>query len=79
MSDELHDEPEIISAHDSAMESDDEYEEISSDEVDEVVDQLEVLIESVQSENIRFHLAEAAAQIYRLVYDDETPAQEEAA
>lgn len=51
----------------------DDYEEISSDEVDRVVAELENLAGSVESENIRYHLSVAALEIHRLVYeaDDE--------
>jgi hypothetical protein len=49
----------------------DEFEEITSDEVDRVLDLLEQLIESVDSENIRFHLEEAASSIYSLIYEDD--------
>lgn len=56
-------------ADDSA--SDGEYEEISSDEVDNIVEKLESLIDTVDSENIKNILEEAAASIYSLVYDEE--------
>lgn len=49
-----------------------EYEEISSDEVDRVVEALDHLIEIVQSENIKHFLEEAASNIYYLVYEDES-------
>lgn len=48
-----------------------EYEEISSDEVDRVVAELEKLIGTVQSENIQAYLEEALNSIYYLVYEDE--------
>lgn len=48
-----------------------EYEEISSDEVDRVVEALEQLISTVESENIQAYLEEASAQILALVYDDD--------
>jgi hypothetical protein len=47
-----------------------EFEEITSDEVDRVVEQLEGLIETVGSENIRYYLEEAVNTIYALIYDD---------
>jgi len=50
----------------------DEYEEITSEEVDRVVDALDRLIESVQSENVKHYLEEAASNIYYLVYEDES-------
>lgn len=56
---------------DAAEAADDEYEEISSDEVDRVVAALDDLMESTDSLNIRLYLEEAAANIYGLVYDDE--------
>ena len=48
-----------------------EYEEISSEEVDRVVEALDRLIEGVQSENIKHYLEEAASKIYYLVYEEE--------
>lgn len=53
-----------------------EYEEISSEEVDRVVEALDHLIEVVQSENIKHFLEEAASGIYYLVYEDEAEAQD---
>jgi hypothetical protein len=49
----------------------DEFEEITSDEVDRVVEALDQLIQTVESENIRFMLEEAAGNIFSLIYDDE--------
>ena len=49
----------------------DEYEEISSTEVDRVIQTLETLIQSVSSENIRAYLDEAADNIYSLIYDSD--------
>ncbi len=51
--------------------ADDEYEEISSEEVDRVVSALEELIESVHSDNICSHLEEAMNNVFYLVYTDE--------
>ena len=48
-----------------------EYEEISSEEVDRVVEAMDRLIEGVQSENIKHYLEEAASQIYYLVYEED--------
>lgn len=48
-----------------------EYEEISGEEVDRVVDSLEQLIESVESENIKAFLDDALNNIYYLVHDEE--------
>lgn len=56
----------------------DEYEEISSDEVDRVVESLEELAESVSSENIRALLEEASQNVYDLVYDEEDEIEAEA-
>ena len=47
----------------------DDYEEISSDEVDRVVAALETLSETVESENIRYLLTNALLEIHHLVYD----------
>jgi predicted ArsR family transcriptional regulator len=52
-----------------------EYEEITSDEVDRIVDALETLSETVSSENIRAILESAASDIWYLVYDDEDAAE----
>lgn len=51
--------------------SGDDYEEISSEEVDRVVESLESLMASVDSENIRAILEDATNNVYFLVYDDE--------
>jgi hypothetical protein len=57
----------------------DDYEEISSDEVDRVIEALETLAATVESENIRFHLNEATDAIYLLIYGDDDQPQSEAA
>ena len=49
----------------------DEYEEISSEEVDRIVESLEELTETVTSENIRTYLEDVTNTIYTLVYDEE--------
>lgn len=49
----------------------DEYEEISSDEVDRVIEALEKLAATVQSENIQVILENASNDVYYLVYEDE--------
>ena len=54
---------------------DDDYEEISSDEVDRVVEALETLMATVDSENIRYYLEEATNSIYLLIYDDDTTSE----
>jgi uncharacterized FlaG/YvyC family protein len=63
----------------SSLNSDEDYEEISSDEVDRVVEALETLMATVDSENIRYFLEEATNSIYLLIYDDNEPAASEAA
>ena len=57
--------------------ADDEYEEISSDEVDRVVDSLEDLIAGVESENIKTYLEDALNAVYYLVYDEEEDDEDE--
>jgi hypothetical protein len=52
-----------------------EYEEITSDEVDSVVEQLERLVETVQSENIKSFLEDAINNIFFLVYTDDDSAE----
>jgi len=51
--------------------SEEDYEIITSEEVDGILDSLETLIASTTSENIRIYLEEAADQIYALVYSEE--------
>jgi hypothetical protein len=58
--------------------ADDDFEEISSDEVDRVVESLEALAATAESENIRYFLEEATLKIYLLVYGDEEPQSEAA-
>ena len=55
----------------------DEYEEISSEEVDRAVEALDRLIAGVQSENIKHYLEEAASNIYYLVYEQEVAETDE--
>jgi hypothetical protein len=55
-----------------------EFEEISSEEVDRVVEALDRLIAGVQSENIKHYLEEAASNIYYLVYEEEVDETDEA-
>jgi hypothetical protein len=52
-----------------------EYEEITSDEVDRVVEELERLSESVQSENIKSYIEDAINSIFFLVYDEDESAE----
>ena len=53
----------------------DDYEEITSDEVDRVVEALEKLTASIDSENIRVILENASNDIWYLVYEDEEAAE----
>ncbi|SFI82521.1 hypothetical protein [Planctomicrobium piriforme] len=63
--------------------SEEEYEVITSEEVDRILDGLDALIASTQSENIRMFLEEAADNIFSLVYTEDSASddadQEEAA
>jgi len=56
----------------------DEYEEITSDEVDRVVEALDALMETIVSENIRTYLEEASENIYQLIYEETAVTDEEA-
>ena len=58
------------------LETSKEYEEITSDEVDSVVEKLEELAECVSSQNIKAYLDLACQQIYCLVYEDEEEEEE---
>ncbi|REJ89667.1 MAG: hypothetical protein DWQ34_19295 [Planctomycetota bacterium] len=80
MSDELQfDSDELESV--PVADDDGDYEEISSEEVDRVVEALETLMATVESENIRWYLEDAIENVFHLVYsdDDETDVQSEAA
>jgi hypothetical protein len=57
--------------------TDDDYEVITSEEVDRVLDALDQLIASTQSENVRSCLEEAADNIYALIYGEESESGEE--
>ncbi len=48
-----------------------EEEEISTDEVDRVLESLTTLLESVESATVHEHLEEAYNQIFSLVYEEE--------
>jgi hypothetical protein len=48
-----------------------EYEEISGEEVDRVVESLEQLIASVDSENVKAYLDDALNNIYYLIHDED--------
>ncbi|MEO1999336.1 MAG: hypothetical protein ABGZ17_29175 [Planctomycetaceae bacterium] len=54
-----------------------EFEEITSEEVDRVMELLEGVAVSVQSQNILTILNEASDSIYELVYDEEDTAEGE--
>ncbi len=56
-----------------------EFEEITSDEVDRVVEALEKLTATIESENIRVILENASNDIWFLVYDEEDAETAEAA
>lgn len=60
---------------DGRLGENEEFEEITSDEVDRVVEQLEKLMETVSSENIKSYLEEAVNNIFFLLYDDEDNAE----
>lgn len=77
MSEDLNYDADDLAAPDE-LAADDDYEEISSDEVDRVVEVLETLLATVDSENIRYYLEEATNSIYLLIYDDDEPASEAA-
>ena len=71
--------------HNIAQANGEEYEEITSEEVDRVIAGLEALMGQTKSENIRSYLEEAADQIFELVYGedaevmaDDTPLEEAA-
>ncbi len=70
MSNEKKETSEILDAQDR-LTATDEFEEISSEEVDQAVEALDRLIAGVQSENIKHYLEEAASNIYYLVYEEE--------
>lgn len=53
------------------IDGEEEYEEISGEEVDRIVESLEQLIASVQSENVKAYLDEALNSIYYLIHDED--------
>ncbi len=57
--------------NDSHQSADDEFEEITSEEVDGVVEALELLAEKVESETIRSMLEDVAIEIHNLFYSDD--------
>ena len=81
--DELEDESELdateedFDLEDDPTESGEEFEEITSEEVDRVIETLEDLVESVESENIRIHLEETINNVFYLVYNDDDLEPEE--
>ncbi len=78
MSDDARLDPEDTAPVDDGDDKD--YEEITSDEVDRVVEALETLMATVDSENIRFYLEEATSAVYHLIYEeDDEELQDEAA
>ena len=56
-----------------------EYEDVSGDEVDNIVAALENLMETVNSETIKDMLEECLNNVYYLVYEDEDDVSSEAA
>jgi len=72
MSEELSFNDELNTADDA-----EDFEEICSDEVDRILEALEGLVASTESENIRYFLDEAANRIYELIYDDEETLDED--
>jgi DNA-binding transcriptional regulator GbsR (MarR family) len=60
---------------DGRLDENEEFEEITSDEVDRVVEQLEKLMETVSSENIKSYLEEAVNHIFFLLYDEDESAE----
>ena len=70
MSDELYDEV------DGDVEYEEIEEEISSDEVDRVLETLSNLMENVESETIHEYLEESYNHIFSLVYEDEEASAE---
>ena len=70
MSDELSINSEELELSSDAA-GEEEFEEISSDEVDRVVEAIDELIATIDSENIQAILEEASNNIFALVYDEE--------
>ncbi len=77
MAEEIQDQP--VAEPEPTLEDEvgEEFEEITSDEVDRVVGLLEELMLSVESENINSLLEEAATSIYELVYDESDEVEQE--
>ena len=58
-------------AHREGMEEEYEEEEITSEEVDRVLESLTNLLESVESANVHEYLEETYNQIFSLIYEEE--------
>jgi hypothetical protein len=58
-------------AHREGMEEEYEEEEITSEEVDRVLESLTNLLESVESETVHEYLEETYNQIFSLIYEEE--------
>jgi hypothetical protein len=74
---EVDEEEELQKHSDEDADVESEFEEISSDEVDRVVDVLEELASGVESENIKTYLEEALNAVYYLVYEEEADDEDE--
>jgi hypothetical protein len=64
-------------AHREGMEEEYEEEEITSEEVDRVLESLTNLLESVESETVHEYLEETYNQIFSLIYEEEEVTEEE--
>ena len=73
----MSDEQNEVSDAQYRLTSTEEFEEISSEEVDSAVEALDRLIAGMQSENIKHYLEEAASNIYYLVYEEEADDEDE--
>lgn len=77
MNDQLPEDDDLLDVA-AVSDVDEDFEEISSDEVDRVVEALEALAATAESENIRFFLEEASMKVYLLVYGEDEPQAEAA-
>lgn len=64
-------------AHREGMEAEYEEEEITSEEVDRVLESLTNLLESVESATVHEYLEETYNQIFSLIYEEEEVTEEE--
>ena len=64
-------------AHREGMEEEYEEEEITSEEVDRVLESLTNLLESVESETVHEYLEETYNQIFSLIYEEEEVTEED--